>query len=98
MRPLPLSVPHAHFFGIELGARDAEHLEALRTVIPAAASLRFRTRDTNFTRSHESGVLTVCDLRLREELVQLGLPEGPKSRIIAPPSVCRPHVPTTSAA
>lgn len=72
---------------IELSAIDADHLRELAAVIPARSSLRFRTRDTNFKRAHTSCVLDVFDLSVREDLRRLGMPEGRKSAVIAPPSV-----------
>lgn len=72
---------------IEVGAKDAELLVALARLVPVAASVRFRTRDTNFKRAHRSVVLSVCDLAFRDELERLGLPVGRKSDVIAPPEV-----------
>jgi hypothetical protein len=72
---------------IEVGAKDAALLVQFAAVVPVNASVRYRTRDTNFKRSHRSVVLTICDLAFREELQALGLPVGPKSDVIAPPEV-----------
>ena len=50
---------------IELGLRDMELLERLAEVVPCRATLRTRTRDTNFKRGHAAAVLDVHDAAFR---------------------------------
>jgi LAGLIDADG-like domain len=70
---------------IEIKARDADLLRAMQQVIPWKASVRLRTRKTNFAESAEFAILTLCALEGRLRLLELGLPVRRKSAVIAPP-------------
>jgi hypothetical protein len=73
--------------GIELSERDEDVLAAIAASLSVVSHLSHRVRDTNFARAYRSSTLKVYDRAFREELVALGLPVGPKSRTITPPSV-----------
>ncbi len=71
---------------IEIKAQDADLLRAMQQVLPWRTSVTFRTRATNFAESCELATLTPCALEARARLLELGLPVGRKSAIIAPPA------------
>jgi hypothetical protein len=71
---------------VEIKAEDADLLWAMREVLPWPTSVRFRTRNTNFKVSVSQATLTMCALAGRMRLLELGLPCGRKSAIIAPPT------------
>lgn len=71
---------------IELSARDADILHAFTQILSVYSSTHYRYRTTNFG-TLRAAVWTVCDLALRRELVELGLPPGRKSGTVAPPTV-----------
>jgi hypothetical protein len=77
---------HRGCLSIELAQRDADILHKLQVVIGAGATLSERTRDTNFSTAHSSVSLRVFDRGFREQLISLGVPVGPKSDTITPPS------------
>jgi hypothetical protein len=70
---------------IEIKAQDAGLLYAMQGVLPWRTSISFRTRATNFAESSEQATLTLCALEARKQFLELGLPVGRKSAIIAPP-------------
>lgn len=71
---------------VEIKAGDADLLRAMQQAIPWRTTITFRTRTTNFAESAESAVLNLCALEGRTRLLELGLPVGRKSAIIAPPA------------
>ena len=71
---------------IEINARDVELLRAMQVILPWRTSISFRTRATNFSKSVNLATLTLCGLEGRMRLLELGLPVGRKSAIIAPPA------------
>jgi hypothetical protein len=71
---------------IQIKAQDADVLRTMQQAIPWRTSITFRTRTTNFAEHAESAVLTLCALEGRERLLELGLPTGRKSAMIAPPA------------
>jgi hypothetical protein len=72
---------------VELSIRDVALLERFQELVPYPSSITYRTRRTNFSKSHTSAVWTVCALEFRRELIDLGLPVGRKSDVVRPPSV-----------
>jgi hypothetical protein len=70
---------------VEIKAQDADLLRAMQAALPWPTSVSFRTRSTNFKQSAEYATLTLCGLAGRTRLLELGLPCGRKSAIIAPP-------------
>jgi hypothetical protein len=76
---------------IEIKATDAGLLRAMQAILPWSTSVTFRTRSTNFAESHEAAVLSLCSLDARARLLELGLPTGRKSAVIAPPTVAFSH-------
>jgi len=71
---------------IEIKASDADLLRAMQEVIPWPTSVSFRTRRTNFVEQAENATLTLCAVEGRMRLLELGLPCGKKSAVIAPPA------------
>lgn len=71
---------------VEIKAKDADLLRAMQRVIPWRTTITFRTRTTNFAESADSAVLNLCSLEGRSRLLELGLPVGRKSAVIAPPT------------
>lgn len=72
---------------IELGWQDKCLLERFSEVIPYYSSVTKRTRKTNFKDAHKSAQWTAYSLEFRQQLIALGMPEGQKSGVIAPPQV-----------
>jgi hypothetical protein len=71
---------------IEIKAKDADVLYDMQRAIPWRTSITFaRPRATNVSASYESATLALYLLEGRTRLLELGLPTGPKSKIIAPP-------------
>ena len=70
---------------LELAARDDDVLNRIAALLPCHSSIRYRTRDTNFSENYTSAVLGFYDQSTRRSLAELGVPPGRKSRIIAPP-------------
>lgn len=72
---------------INLAKRDEAVLYELVKILPVRATITRRSSVTNFSNSipFESTALGVFDRRLRAELMDLGLPAGAKSLIVAPP-------------
>ncbi len=71
---------------VEIKAGDAQILYDMQRVLPWPASVSFRHRSTNFAAEYDSAVLSLSGLEGRTRLLQLGLPTGRKSAVIAPPS------------
>jgi hypothetical protein len=71
---------------VELNIRDVDILEAMRTHIPYNTSLRFRTRDTNFSANYTSAILSIHAQEARATLKDYGVLVGRKSAIITPPA------------
>lgn len=69
---------------IELSERDEAVLQAFATLFEVHSRVSYRQRTTNYG-PHRAATWTVCDLAFRRELVELGLPTGPKSATVAPP-------------
>jgi hypothetical protein len=72
---------------VELSARDIALLRTFQKLTPYYSSITERTRSTNFAEAHTSATWSLCSLEARTKLNELGLPYGPKSRTITPPSV-----------
>ena len=70
---------------IELSERDEAVLHSFASLFGVYSRVSYRERITNFG-PHRAAVLTVCDLAFRRELVELGLPAGPKATTVAPPT------------
>src|SRR5690242_19721713 len=72
---------------IELSASDAELLYSIQSLLPCYASVKFRTRTTNFSggSSYTTATLAFFAQSARRSLAELGLPPGPKSRTTTPP-------------
>jgi hypothetical protein len=72
---------------IEIKADDVGLLHDMQQVLPWRTSITFRTRTTNFSSSaYRTAVLNLCMLEGRARFLELGLPVGRKSAIIAPPA------------
>src|SRR6185437_10666143 len=72
---------------VEIKACDVQLLRDMQQVLPWRSSITFRTRTTNFSPSAcRHAVLNMCLLEGRTRLLELGLPVGRKSTIIAPPA------------
>ncbi|MGW4869162.1 LAGLIDADG family homing endonuclease [Streptomyces chartreusis] len=71
---------------VEINARDVELLRKFQKLTPYYTSITERTRSTNFARAHNSAAWTLCSLKARTRLNELGLPYGRKSRTITPPN------------
>jgi len=72
---------------VEIKADDVQLLRDMQQVLPWRSSITFRTRTTNFSSSAcRHAVLNMCMLEGRTRLLELGLPVGRKSAIIAPPA------------
>lgn len=70
---------------IEVSSVDREVLASFQKLIfPVSSQVSYRNRVTNFG-PKESAVWTACDLRLRREVLALGLPVGRKADVVAPP-------------
>lgn len=72
---------------VELGSQDRWLLEQFTQLVPVYSSITTRRRKTNFKDEYESAAWTVYDLAFRQTLLALGMPEGRKSAIVAPPQV-----------
>lgn len=73
---------------LELSSRDADILPKLAAILPVTATIHSRERTTNFTNGKLTSqhTLRVHDWGFRLRLVELGLPAGKKSELIAPPA------------
>lgn len=72
---------------IELSERDGELLERIAAAVPWHASLRTRTRTTNFSCGvHTTVTLRICAQEARRFFTAAGIPPGPKSLTAAPPT------------
>ena len=72
---------------VEIKADDVQLLRDIQQVLPWRTSIIFRTRTTNFSSSTcRYAALYMCMLEGRTRLLELGLPVGRKSAIIAPPA------------
>lgn len=72
---------------VELSSQDRWLLEQFTQLVPVYSSITTRRRKTNFKDEYESVAWTVYDLAFRQTLLALGMPEGRKSVIVAPPQV-----------
>ncbi|MDX2043446.1 MAG: LAGLIDADG family homing endonuclease [Acidobacteriota bacterium] len=70
---------------VELSSQDRWLLERFAQLVPVYSSITTRQRKTNFKDEYESAVWTVYDFAFRQTLLALGMPEGRKSSIVAPP-------------
>ena len=74
--------------GIELGKEDLHILKSFRKLFPMVySSITERVRDTNFKENHKSCTLTICNMKFRNEINELGVPYGKKPEIISSPKV-----------
>ncbi len=72
---------------VEIKADDAELLQDMQQAIPWRTSITFRVRTTNFSSAaFKTAVLNLSILEGRARFLELGLPVGRKSAIIAPPA------------
>jgi hypothetical protein len=72
---------------VEIKADDVKLLHDMQQVIPWRTSITVRIRTTNFSPSaHRTAVLGMNMLEGRARFLELGLPVGRKSAIIAPPT------------
>jgi hypothetical protein len=71
---------------VEIKASDVDVLRAMQHVLPWKTTVRFRTRSTNFAAVAESATLALFGIEGRMRLLDLGLPVGRKSGVIAPPA------------
>ena len=70
---------------IELQEGDVDILYKIQSLLSCTSSLRFRQRDTNFKKGYKSSILTIFDLKFREELKKYGMISGKKDEVIFPP-------------
>ena len=71
---------------IELGEKDLHILESFRRLFPLIyCGMSIRNRNTNFKKNYKSYTFTICNIDFRNEINELGIPYGRKSRIISPP-------------
>ncbi|GAB3172334.1 hypothetical protein GCM10027059_41850 [Myceligenerans halotolerans] len=72
---------------IELSERDGELLERIAAAVPWRATMRTRTRTTNFSRgAYTTMTLRICAQEARRFFATAGIPTGPKSSTVAPPA------------
>ncbi|MGW6903679.1 LAGLIDADG family homing endonuclease [Streptomyces sp. NPDC054940] len=71
---------------VEINARDIDLLRKFQKLTPYYSSIAERTRSTNFAKTHNSAVWSLCSLAARTKLNERGLPYGRKSQTIATPS------------
>lgn len=75
---------------IEISYQDVKILKAFGQLIPYNSSLSQRTRDTNYKDDYKSCRLTFCQKEFRDQLVELGLNYGRKSKTVKLPK--KPYV------
>lgn len=80
-------IEHKGRVQLELAGGDAAILVAVSALLPCYSSVRYRVRTTNFKAEYRTATLTFCDQATRRRLVELGVPAGRKSSVIAPPPV-----------
>jgi len=72
---------------IEVGEKDLHVLKSFRKLFSSVySSISLRVRDTNFKNNYRSYVFGIFNMAFRDEINQLGIPYGKKSKIVAPPS------------
>ena len=71
---------------IEIKSTDEIILHKIKSFLTINSSVTSRSRITNFGQNNSS-ILTICDMQLRDELNELGLPYGKKCYTIKPPTV-----------
>ncbi|MEU6141625.1 hypothetical protein ABZ848_14805 [Streptomyces sp. NPDC047081] len=71
---------------VGISARDIDLLRQFQKLTPYNSSISERTRSTNFAETAHTAVWSLCSLKARTKLNDLGLPYGRKSKTIAPPS------------
>jgi hypothetical protein len=72
---------------IELKERDGDLLERIAAAVPWRATVRARTRTTNFSRgTYTTTTLRICAQEARQFFAAAGIPAGPKSLTAAPPT------------
>lgn len=70
---------------IELTVRDKDVLESIQSIVPMRTTIALRRRVTNFG-PNDSATLRFHDQATRRSLAAAGLPPGPKSTNIGPPT------------
>lgn len=70
---------------LEISARDIDLLRRFQELTPYYSSISGRTRSTNFAETSHTAVWTLCSLKARTLINELGLPYGSKSKDIHPP-------------
>jgi hypothetical protein len=77
---------------IELAERDADVLERIKDLLSCYASVRYRTRTTNFnSNEYRTATLAFFDRQTRRALADVGVPVGSKTTLIRPPTVPFAH-------
>lgn len=71
---------------LEINIQDEDILPHFVELFPCDVTVSHRIRTTNFKLS-SSAILSVFDLKIRKELISLGMPVGRKDTLIQPPSV-----------
>jgi hypothetical protein len=71
---------------VEIQVGDLSLLEGFQAVLPVYSSIHTRIRDTNFKDGYTSAIWRLYDQDVRTCLSTLGLPYGPKSRVVEVPS------------
>jgi intein/homing endonuclease len=72
---------------IELKDSDRSLLEQFQSLFPTYSSINERMRDTNFKKDSCTSIFRIYDETFRNELINLGLSPGAKSRTVSPPNV-----------
>ncbi|WUO55273.1 LAGLIDADG family homing endonuclease [Streptomyces sp. NBC_00280] len=72
---------------VEINAQDIELLYKFQNLTPYYSSVTERTRTTNFAEVHRSATWSLCSLKARTRINELGLPYGRKSKTIGPPRI-----------
>lgn len=70
---------------LEIKSSDFKIIKQIKEILPVKSFISHRCRDTNFSKNYKSITLTIYDLKFRTRINSLGLPYGPKSKIISPP-------------
>ncbi len=76
-------------FRLELNSRDREIIYKISKLLPVNYTISERKRYTNFSKENKTSsiCLNIYSRAFREKLIELGIPSGKKSLIIAPPKI-----------
>lgn len=72
---------------VELQKNDAAILFKFKDIVTCKSYIRERTRNTNFKSGYTSISWNVNDIGFRSAVNKAGIPYGPKSKLISPPTV-----------